>query len=189
VLGGREPPPGATTGDAAALAAQRRRNLAAAERLEREAQAAAARRQADADARAAREAVAARAREANAARAAADAERAARDVRAAWAGSALFDDALTVLQQHPDNAPAALPATLQQLASILAAAEGTSACRRLNVHSARFPNVHGALAALLALGWVYDDDARLLVLPDGFSRAALAEARGRVAALLRAPVM
>ncbi len=166
-----------------------RQNQEIRRRHDREEQEAAALRAAEAAERAARQDAQARARAANAARDAAAAAHASQAVRQAWGDSELFEDAVAVLCSHPDNAPDVLHATLAKLLLILNAIEAqpeAQSKRRLNLHSAAFPNAHGALAALLALGFVYDDDAALLVLRDGYRRAALAHARGRLQGLQRA---
>ena len=193
MLGGQQR---ADPSSAAADAARRRANQELKKRLEAEAAAAAAKSKADEDALAVRLAAQARAREANAAREAADAAAAASRMRAAWGdpeGSKLFDDALGVLCTHADNT-ATLHVTLAQLHEIVkraaekAAAGGASDVLRLRVASKAFPNANGALAALLALGFVCVDASgeQLLVLRAAAARpAALAAAAGRLAALRR----
>jgi hypothetical protein len=188
VLGGSRP--ALPHNEAAARAATRRANHEVKQRLDKEAEARAAKAVAEAGARAVAHAAQTQAREANAARAAAEAAAAARGSRAAWAnGSAELHAALSVLRSHADTPPQELAQSVAQLLAILTTIRDRpddDRCRRLNVHAARFPRAHGALALLAAVGFDYDDGCQRLVLPaDGYSRAALAATVGELETLQR----
>jgi hypothetical protein len=188
VLGGRHE---ADAREAAARAAKRRANTLLAEQLAKEEEARAAARTADAQARAEAQATQARSRQANAARDAAEAAAAAERTRAAWsANGGALQEAFDVLCTHPHNAPLLLAPAVATLLLALArirAQPHEDKYRSLNMHHPRFPNAHGALALLLALGFVHvksaDGTGDRLVLPAVHSHAALVSTIGQLEAL------
>ena len=172
---------------AAAQAAARRMNLAARERLDKAAQLRAASAAAKTQAREDAQTAQARARDFNAARAAAEAAAAAERLRAAWAdGATALQDALGVLCANAD-VQQRQQAVSQLLAILTAIRDQPDQARRrqLNMQSRSFPNAHGSLAVLHALGFEFSDESQRLVLADGYNRAALAAAVGQLETLRR----
>ncbi len=187
VLGGRRQ---ADAREAAARAAQVRANTLLAEQRAKDEAARAVARTADAQARAEAQVAQVRARQANAARNAGEAAAAAERTRAAWsfANSTALQEAFEVLSAH--NAPALLAPAVATLLSALGkirALPSEDKYRSLNMQHARFPNVNGALALLLALGFAHVESAEgvqhRLVLPATHNRAALVATIGQLEAL------
>ncbi len=181
-LGGRPVAPESLS-EAAAQAAHRRSNHALKASLDKAVAERAAAAAAEARARDEAQQAQARARDANASRAAADAAAAQQQQRAAWAGSPAVREALAMLLAHPSNAPPRRGVVCAQLIQLL-----VKIChnpldpkyRRLNPHAPAFPNAHGALVLLQALGFEYDDAVQRFVLRDGYSAPLLAETAGQL---------